>query len=402
MSPKTGGYTCSDIPTDADAAAVCTNGGEIMAAANLGLEDVVVAPSSICDVNGKTGQLIYRGYDIHDLVEQSSFEEVVYLLWNEDLPNRQQLQQLDSELKANQQIPAGVVDVIRSVPQGSPPMDVLRTAVSLLGLYDPDGRDNSIEATRRKAVRLQAQIPTIVATYHRLREKKDLVPPDPSLSIAANLLYMMNGARPDDYAAKTMDVALILHADHEFNASTFSARVTIATLSDIYDAITAAIGTLSGPLHGGANEQVMRMLLQVKDEAAADEWIRDALARKARIMGFGHRVYKTDDPRAVELKEMSRELGERTGQPQWFRISDRIQRIMLEEKGLYANVDFYSASAYYVMGIPIDLYTPIFATSRISGWSAHVLEQLANNRLIRPRSDYVGPRDKRVVPIDQR
>jgi len=281
-------------------------------------------------------------------------------------------------------------------------MDVLRTAISLLGLYDPDGRDNSIESTRRKAVRLQAQIPTIVATYHRVREKKEIVPPDSTLGIAANLLYMMTGQKPDDYAAKTMDVALILHADHEFNASTFSARVTIATLSDMYDAITAAIGTLSGPLHGGANEQVMRMLLQVKDEESADQWIRDALERKARIMGFGHRVYKTDDPRAVELKEMSRELGERTGQPQWFRMSDRIQKVMLQEKGLYANVDFYSASAYYVMGIPIDLYTPIFAASRISGWSAHVLEQLTNNRLIRPRSDYVGPRDKRVVPIDQR
>jgi len=373
-----------------------------MAAANLGLEDVVVSPSSICDVNGKTGQLIYRGYDIHDLVQHTTFEEVVYLLWNDDLPNRAQLRQLDSELKANRALPSGVVDVMKALPTGSPPMDVLRTMVSLLGLYDPDGRDNSIEATKRKAVRLQAQIPTIVATYHRIREKKDVVPPDQSLNIAANLLYMMTGQRPDDYAARTMDVALILHADHEFNASTFAARVTIATLSDIYDAITAAIGALSGPLHGGANEQVMRMLLQVKDESAADDWIRDALARKARIMGFGHRVYKTDDPRAVELKEMSRELGERMGHPQWFRISDRVQRIMLEEKGLYANVDFYSASAYYVMGIPIDLYTPIFAASRISGWSAHVLEQLTNNRLIRPRSDYVGPRDRRVVPIDQR
>ncbi len=373
-----------------------------MAAANLGLEDVVVGPSSICDVNGRTGQLIYRGYDIHDLVQHTTFEEVVYLLWNEDLPNRQQLQQLDSDLKANAKLPPGVIDLIKSVPQGSPPMDVLRTAISLLGLYDPDGRDNSIESTRRKAVRLQAQIPTIVATYHRVREKKEIVPPDSTLGIAANLLYMMTGQKPNDYAAKTMDVALILHADHEFNASTFSARVTIATLSDMYDAITAAIGTLSGPLHGGANEQVMRMLLQVKDEESADQWIRDALERKARIMGFGHRVYKTDDPRAVELKEMSRELGERTGQPQWFRMSDRIQKVMLQEKGLYANVDFYSASAYYVMGIPIDLYTPIFAASRISGWSAHVLEQLTNNRLIRPRSDYVVPRDKRVVPIDQR
>ena len=373
-----------------------------MAAANLGLEDVVVGPSSVCDVNGKTGQLIYRGYDIHDLVEHTTFEEVVYLLWHEDLPTRDQLRNLNSELQGNRSLPQGVTDLLKSVPRGAPPMDVLRTAVSLLGLYDPEGRDNSIEATRRKAVRLTAQIPTVVATFHRIREGKEIVSPDPSLSSAANLLYMMRGERPDDYMARTMDVALSLHADHEFNASTFAARVTIATLSDIYDAITSAIGALSGPLHGGANEQVMRMLLQVGSEEAADQWIRDALGRRARIMGFGHRVYKTDDPRAVVLKEMSRELGERTGQPQWFRISDRIQRIMLEEKGLYANVDFYSASAYYVMGIPIDLYTPIFAASRITGWSAHVLEQLGNNRLIRPRSDYVGPRDKRVVPIDQR
>jgi citrate synthase len=281
-------------------------------------------------------------------------------------------------------------------------MDVLRTAVSALGIYDPDGRDNSLDASRRKALRLTAQIPSIVATIHRLREGKDVVAPDPSMSQAASLLYQMTGQRPDEYTTRTMDVALILHADHEFNASTFSARVTIATLSDMYDAIVAAIGTLSGPLHGGANEQVMRMLERVGSEDNAEQWIRDALARRERIMGFGHRVYKTDDPRAVVLKEMSRELGERTGSPQWFRMSDRIQAVVLQEKGLYANVDFYSASAYYVMGIPIDLYTPIFAASRISGWSAHVLEQLENNRLIRPRSDYVGPRDKKVVPIERR
>ena len=373
-----------------------------MAAADMGLEDVVVSTSTICDVNGKTGQLIYRGYDIHDLAAHTTFEEVVYLLWNEDLPNQAQLRQFDTDLRANRSLPDGAVQMLRTVPKGSPPMDVLRTAVSLLGLYDADKRDNSIPATTRKALRLTAQIPTIVAAYQRLREGKEPIAPDPGLSQAANLLYMLDGKPPDDYAVRTMDVALILHADHELNASTFSARVTIATLSDIYDAITAAIGTLAGPLHGGANEQVMRMLLEVGGEAGAEDWIRDALARKARIMGFGHRVYKTDDPRAVELKEMSRELGERSGQPQWFRMSDRIQKVMLEEKGLYANVDFYSASAYYVMGIPIDLFTPIFAASRISGWSAHVIEQLKNNRLIRPRSDYVGARDKKVLAIGQR
>jgi len=373
-----------------------------MAAVDMGLEDIVVSTSTICDVNGRTGQLIYRGYDIHDLVAKTTFEEVIYLLWHDDLPNRAQLDQLNADLRANRALPQGVIEVMKGLPAGSPPMDVLRTIVSLLGLYDPDGRDNSIDATRRKAMRLTAQIPTIVAAYQRIRENKPIVPPDPNLSQAANLLYMLKGERPDDYTTRTMDVALILHADHEFNASTFAARVTIATLSDLYDAIVSAIGTLSGPLHGGANEQVMRMLLQVGSEESAESWIRDALARKARIMGFGHRVYKTDDPRAVELKGMSRELGERTGQPQWFRMSDRIQQVMLQEKGLYANVDFYSASAYYVMGIPIDLYTPIFAASRIAGWSAHVMEQLTNNRLIRPRSDYVGPRDKKVAPLDQR
>jgi citrate synthase len=373
-----------------------------MTAANPGLEDVVVGPSSICDVNGKTGQLIYRGYDIHDLAAHTTFEEVVYLLWHEDLPNRPQLEELKKQLAANRKLPEPVVSLLKSLPAKANPMDVLRTAVSLLGIYDPDGRDNSLEASRRKAMRLTAQIPTIVATYHRIREKQEIVQPDPQLNLAANLLYMMRGQKPDDYMAKTMDVALILHADHEYNASTFSARVTIATLSDMYDAIVAAIGTLSGPLHGGANEQVMHMLEEIGSEDKAESWIKDALARKARIMGFGHRVYKTDDPRAVELKEMSRELGERTGQPQWFRMSERVQKVVHEDKGLFPNVDFYSASTYYVMDIPIDLYTPIFAASRISGWSAHVLEQLENNRLIRPRSDYVGPRDKKVVAIDQR
>jgi citrate synthase len=373
-----------------------------MVAPNLGLEDVVVGTSTICDVNGKTGQLIYRGYDIHDLVAHTTFEEVVYLLWNDDLPTRSQLNEIDSQLKAARAVPDAVIALLKQLPKKANAMDVLRTAVSYLGILDPDGRDSSLESTKRKAVRLTAQIPTIVGAWGRIREGKDPVAPDKSLNAAANLLYMLTGEKPDDYAARTMDVALILHADHEYNASTFSARVTIATLSDLYDAITAAIGTLSGPLHGGANEQVMKMLLEVGGEDAADQWIRDALARKARIMGFGHRVYKTDDPRAVELKEMSRELGERTGQPQWFRMSDRIQKIMLQEKGLYANVDFYSASAYYAMGIPIDLYTPLFAASRISGWSAHVMEQLENNRLIRPRSEYAGPREKSVVPLDQR
>jgi citrate synthase len=371
-------------------------------AAAAGLEDVVVGPSSICDVNGKTGQLIYRGYDIHDLSQNTTFEEVVYLLWHEDLPTRAQLDELNQQLRAARTAPAQVLDFLRTLPKTANPMDVLRSAVSLLGIYDPDGRDNSIESARRKAIRLTAQIPTVVAAWHRIREGQELVAPDNSLGSAANFLYMMFGKKPDDYAARTFDVALILHADHEYNASTFSARVTIATLSDMYDAITAAIGTLSGPLHGGANEQVMRMLEKVGGEDKAEQWIRDALARRERIMGFGHRVYKTDDPRAVELKEMSRELGERTGAPQWFRMSDRIQQVVLSEKGLYANVDFYSASTYYVMGVPIDMYTPIFALSRISGWTAHVLEQLENNRLIRPRSDYVGPTNKKVVPLAQR
>jgi citrate synthase len=326
----------------------------------------------------------------------------VYLLWNDDLPNRAQLDELNSQLRNNRALPPQVIDLLKSLPKSANGMDTLRTAVSLLGIYDPDGRDSSLESTRRKAIRLTSQIPTVVAHLHRIREGKEIVPPDPSLGHAANFLFMMFGDRPDDYAAHTLDVALTLHADHEYNASTFSARVTIATLSDLYDAITAAIGTLSGPLHGGANEQVMLMLQKIGSEDKATQWIRDALARRDRIMGFGHRVYKTDDPRAVELKGMSRELGERTGQPQWYRMSEKVQEVVKEEKGLYANVDFYSASTYYVMGIPIDLYTPLFAVSRISGWTAHVMEQLENNRLIRPRSEYMGPTDRKVKPIDQR
>ena len=262
-----------------------------MSAVNLGLEDVVVAPSSVCDVNGKTGQLIYRGYDIHDLVAHTTFEEVIYLLWNDDLPNKPQLAKLDSDLKANRKLPAPVLDLLKSIPEGAVPMDVLRTAVSLLGIYDPERRDTSVDAARRKAMRLTAQMATITAAYHRIRERKPIVEPDSNLNHAANLLYMMRGEKPDAYMAKTMDVALILHADHEFNASTFAARVTIATLSDMYDAIVAAIGALSGPLHGGANEQVMLMLREIGDENKAESWITDALARKARIMGFGHRVY---------------------------------------------------------------------------------------------------------------
>lgn len=367
-----------------------------------GLEDVVAGTSEICFIDGKEGRLVYCGYDIRDLAEHSTFEEVAFLLWNRRLPNKDELEALDRQLRAQRALPAGVLDVLRSLPKDIHPMAALRTGVSVLGNYDPESEDGSREANYRKAVKLTAQIPTIVTAWQRLRSGQEPVPPRDDLPHAANFLYMLSGREPDAYSARVFDVALILHADHELNASTFSSRVTIATLTDMYSAITAAVGTLKGPLHGGANEQVMRMLLEIGEPARAESWIRDALAQKKKIMGFGHRVYKTKDPRAYILEEMSRELGRRAGVTKWFEMSQIIERVVLEEKGLYPNVDFYSASAYYSMGIPLDLYTPIFAVSRITGWTAHILEQLENNRIIRPRAEYVGPERLTYVPLAQR
>jgi citrate synthase len=368
-----------------------------------GLEDVIAGASEICFIDGDEGRLVYRGYDIHDLVNHgATFEEVVYLLWHGELPNKEQLATITKELQENREIHPDLVNLMKSLPKDATPMEVLRTIVSAASAYDPDSKDNSREANLRKATRLVAQIPTIVAYNDRLRKGLEVVPPKKDNSLAENFLYMLTGNQPDPLEARAFNIALILHADHELNASTFSARVTAATLSDMYSAITSAIGTLKGPLHGGANEQVMRMLLAIGEPEKAEEWVKNALANKQKIMGFGHRVYHTEDPRATHLRQMSKELGERHGQTKWFEMSQIIEKVVHEQKGLYPNVDFYSASTYYVMGIDVEIYTPIFACSRISGWTAHVLEQYSNNRLIRPRAEYVGIKRREYVPLEQR
>ena len=370
--------------------------------AKAGLEGVVAAQSSLSDVNGEEGKLIYAGYDINDLAKHASFEEVIYLLWNGKLPTTSELDQLKSQLNNETRLPAEIIELIRAIPKTANPMEMLRTVVSALGHYDPDGADMSLEANARKAVRLTARFPTIVTTFQRVRNGQQPVQPHEELSLAANFLYTLNGQEPDEVATRTMDVAFVLHADHELNASTFAARVTAATLSDMYSAIVSAIGTLKGPLHGGANEGVIKNLLEIGSVEAVEPWVKNAFANKKKIMGFGHRVYKTVDPRAIHLAEMSRQLGERTGQTKWYEMSRKMEEVVMREKRLNANVDFYSASTYYALGVPTDLFTPIFACSRISGWTAHVLEQYRNNRLIRPRAEYVGPRGLKYVPIEQR
>ena len=370
--------------------------------AKAGLEGVVAAPSSISDVNGQEGRLIYWGYDIHDLAEHATFEEVTYLLWNGHLPTPSQLDELKRLLAREAGLPAQIQQLIREIPKEANPMEMLRTVVSALGLYDADGEDMSREANVKRAISLTAKFPTIVTTYERVRNGLEPVEPREDLSVAGNFLYTLRGQEPDEVATRTMDVALILHADHELNASTFAARVTAATLSDMYSAIASAIGTLKGPLHGGANEGVIKNLLEIGTVDNVEAWTTDALAKKKKIMGFGHRVYRTEDPRATHLREMSRQLGERTGEKKWYEMSRKMEEVMMREKNLNPNVDFYSASTYYALGIPTDLFTPIFACSRITGWTAHVLEQYANNRLIRPRAEYVGPRGQKYVPIDER
>jgi len=373
--------------------------------AKAGLADVVATSSAICYLDGASGVLAYCGCDIHDLARHSTFEEVCFLLWQRRLPSRAELGDLQSQLAAARPLPEPIIRLMRSLPPGNS-MDALRTLTSALAHYDPDTADNSSPANARKATRLTAQIASLVAAIGRINAGAAPIQPDPALSHAANFLYMLTGERPDSLAAHAFDIALILHADHELNASTFAARVTAATLSDIHSAIVAAIGALKGPLHGGANADVMRLLLDIGAGAApekAEEAVRAKLARKEKIPGFGHRVYTTEDPRATHLREMSRELGRRSGQPAWFEMSQRIEALMKAEKKLNPNVDFYSASTYYALGIAIDLFTPIFAVSRISGWTAHVLEQLAHNRLIRPRADYVGPEyPQRYVPLEAR
>jgi citrate synthase len=370
-----------------------------------GLEDVVATSSAICYLDGDQGVLAYCGYDIHDLATSATFEEVCYLLWHRRLPTRAELGDLKSQLAAARAVSEPILRLMRMLPP-SDGMDALRTITSALAHYVADANDASPHAQYRKAVRLTAQVGTIVATWGRMQAGGGPIAPDPVLGHAANFLYMLTGDRPNATSIRAFDVALTLHADHELNASTFAGRVAAATLTDMYSAVVAAIGTLKGPLHGGANAEVMKMLLELGETATGDridDVVRGMFARKEKIPGFGHRVYKTEDPRATHLRQMSRDLGKRAGSTAWSDMSQRIEALVKAEKKLNPNVDFYSASTYYTLGIPIDLFTPIFAVSRISGWTAHILEQYANNRLIRPRADYIGPAyPQRFVPLEQR
>jgi citrate synthase len=362
------------------------------AVAGKGLEGIVAANSGICFIDGEAGVLAYRGIDIHELAERSNFEETTYLLWNGRLPSELELREFSSQLALARSLDQRIVDMLKTFPTSATPMEVLRTTVSALSFYDADEKDNSHDANVRKAYNLTAQIAMIVAIYDRIRKGLEVVPPDRSLTHAGNFLWMLNGVKPSETATRTLDVALVLHADHELNASTFAARVIAATLSDIHSAITGAIGALKGPLHGGANEAVMRLLYTI-DKAGADpvDYVKNMLAARQKISGFGHRVYKTEDPRATHLRRMSEKLGKDSGHPKWYEMSRAIELHINKDKKLNANVDFYSASTYATLGIDIDLYTPIFAISRMAGWAAHVIEQLDDNRLIRPRAEYIGP-----------
>jgi citrate synthase len=369
-----------------------------------GLEGVVATNSSICYIDGDRGILAYRGIDIHELADDSSFEETCYLLWFGRLPKRDELNDLQQKLAEERKLDPAIFDFLRRAPKTALPMDVLRTAVSALSFYDPEDRKNDHEANVHKAIRLTSQIAMIVAAYDRIRKGKNVVEPDKSLSHSANFLLQLNGTKPSATAERALDIALILHADHELNASTFAARVTAATLSDMHSAITSAIGALKGPLHGGANEAVFQILQEI-DRSKADPivYIKGMLAQKKKVPGFGHRVYHTEDPRATHLRKMSHDLGESSRQRQWYDMSEKIEHFVKAEKKLNANVDFYSASTYHTLGIDLDLFTPIFAVSRISGWTAHVIEQLDDNRLIRPRAEYMGPEyPNPYVPIDKR
>jgi len=369
-----------------------------------GLEGVVATTSSICYIDGDRGVLAYRGIDIHELADRSSFEETCYLLWYGRLPTRDELRELTARLAEERRLDASIYQYMRSLPKDALPMDMLRTVVSALSFFDPEERKNDHQANLHKAIRLTSQIAMIVASYDRIRKGKAVVDPDPSLSHAANFLLMLNGERPSKTAERALDIALILHADHELNASTFAARVTAATLSDMHSAITSAIGCLKGPLHGGANEAVFN-IFEAIDRSGSDPvaYVKAMLAQKKRIPGFGHRVYHTEDPRATHLRQMSRDLGRSSGQPKWFEYSQAIEEFIKADKKLNANVDFYSASTYRTLGIDVDLFTPVFAVSRISGWTAHVIEQLDDNRLIRPRADYTGPSyPNRYIPLEAR
>ena len=367
-----------------------------------GLRGVVAAQSAIGDVNGEQGILIYQGYDIHDRAEDSTFEEVDFLFWNGCLPKQDELDALTAELRANYEVPGDVIEMMKRFPKDADPMDVLRTAVSSLDFYDKNGHGTDRDHAVKAAVRITGQIGTIAAAWDRIRNGKDVIAPDHSLSIAANFMYMLRGERADADEERMFDVCLILHADHELNASTFTTRVVSGTLAGMYGAVTAGIAALAGPLHGGANTNVMKMLIEIGSLDAVDSWLDKALEEKRKIMGIGHAVYKTEDPRATWLRKYSKHMGEKKGEMKWFEMSQRIEQLMLEKKGMHPNVDFYSASTYFLMGIALDMYTPIFAVSRISGWTGHILEQYGNNKLIRPRAEYIGARDQKYVAIGDR
>jgi 2-methylcitrate synthase len=369
-----------------------------------GLEGVVATTSGICYIDGNAGVLAYRGIDIHELADNATFEETCYLLWFGRLPKAAELKELHQRLASERSLDPAIISLLRNAPKQAQPMDVLRTAVSALSFYDADDKKGEHEANVRKAIRLTSQIAMLVAAYDRIRKGKDVVGADRTLSHSANFLLQLNGQKPSKTAERALDIALILHADHELNASTFAARVTAATLSDMHSSVTSAIGALKGPLHGGANEAVFRLLEEV-DRTGADpvEHVRKMLAAKKKISGFGHRVYHTEDPRATHLRKMSKDLGSSSGEAKWYEMSHRIEEFVKAEKKLNANVDFYSASTYHVLGIDVDLFTPIFAVSRISGWTAHIIEQLDDNRLIRPRADYIGPEyPQHWIPVEKR
>ena len=371
--------------------------------ATKGLEGIVAAKTYLSDVRGDVGELIYRGYDINELAGNIGYEETVYLLHYGKLPSQSELSALKTKLISYRQLPQGIIDLIQSLPKDTVPMNALRTGISALGCFDSSSEDKSPESLQEKALKIIAQVPIVTAYFHLHRQGKPLVQSRPDLNEAANFLYLINGGtEAEKDSVDTLDMCYVLHADHGMNASTFASRVTVATLSDIYSAVTSAIGTLKGPLHGGANEAVIRMLQEIGSLENVDAFIADCLENKKKVMGIGHRVYKVLDPRAVKLRKMVLKMGEKISDPKWIQMSDKIAEIMLHEKGLHANVDFYSASVYYSLDIPIDLFTPIFAIARTSGWTAHVLEQMADNRLIRPQSDYIGPEGLTVTPIDQR
>jgi citrate synthase len=367
-----------------------------------GLQEVVAAQTKLSDIDGKLGRLSYVGFDIHDLATNSTFEEVVYLLQNLELPSTDELDELTEQLVSERDISGFLADLMPTLAKQTSPMSMLRTSISAASAYDPDGWDQSEEANYRKAIRLIAITPTLIASYHRQRSGDAPVAPNPKLPHAANFLFMLTGEEPDQESARALDITFVLYADHTMNASTFTARVIASTLSDMHSAITGAIAALKGPLHGGANEESFKMLEEIGDVDRAEVYVKDRLAKKQKIMGFGHRVYKTEDPRATHLRRLARELGERAGETKWYEISARVEKVVMEEKGLYPNVDFYAASMYHSLGVPTDLMTPIFALARMAGWTAHVREQYADNRLIRPESEYIGPRDQHYVPIEER